>query len=112
MILLGLLHAALLFYGDILGAYGLAAVLLVWIFFDRRDRTLRIWICVIAAIMTLFALFSLFGGVMTTLFTPDDVLAEMAAGTQAFSPELLRDLAYAQLSGHRAGARGVVGAHH
>src|SRR5699024_7953678 len=70
MILLGLLHAALLFYGDILGAYGLAAVLLVWIFFDRRDRTLRIWICVIAAIMTLFALFSLFGGVMTTLFTP------------------------------------------
>src|SRR5690625_2610707 len=96
MILLGLLHAALLFYGDILGAYGLAAVLLVWIFFDRRDRTLRIWICVIAAIMTLFALFSLFGGVMTTLFTPDDVLAEMAAGTQAFSPELLRDLAYAQ----------------
>lgn len=96
MILLGLLHAALLFYGDILGAYGLAAVLLVWIFFDRRDRTLRIWICVIAAITTLFALFSLFGGVMTTLFTPDDVLAEMAAGTQAFSPELLRDLAYAQ----------------
>src|SRR5690625_3049477 len=48
MVLLGLLHAALLFSGDVLGAYGVAALLLVWIFFDRRDRTVLIWICVIA----------------------------------------------------------------
>lgn len=96
MVLLGLVHAALLFYGDILGAYGIAALLLVWIFFDRRDRTLLIWIGVIAGLMALGSLFMVFGGVMTSLFTPDDVLAEMAAGADEFSMGMLRDLAYGQ----------------
>lgn len=96
MMLLGLLHAALLFYGDILGAYGLAALLLVWIFFDRRDRTLTIWTGVIVGLMALGSLFMVFGGLMTSLFAPDEVLAEMAAGTDQFGVGALRDLTYGQ----------------
>src|SRR5699024_4258174 len=40
MLLLGFAHAVLLFYGDILGAYAIAGLLLAWIFFGRRTRTL------------------------------------------------------------------------
>ena len=50
MLLFGALHAALLFYGDILGVYALSALVLVWIFFGRRSRTLRVWVIVLAAV--------------------------------------------------------------
>ncbi|GLI30422.1 MULTISPECIES: DUF418 domain-containing protein [Brachybacterium] len=79
MLLLGALHAALLFYGDILGVYAVSALVLVWWFFGRRSRTLRIWVIVLAAVMMLFALFSLLSGVALTYFVPAEVTAEMAA---------------------------------
>lgn len=96
MVLLGLLHAALLFNGDILGAYGIAALLLVWLLFGRRDRTVLIWAGVIAGIMALASVFMMAGGVMASLFTPDDALAEMAASGEEFSIGMVRDLAYGQ----------------
>lgn len=55
MIAFGLLHALLLWEGDVLASYGLAALLLVWFFMRRRDRTLRIWI----GVLTLIGLLSL-----------------------------------------------------
>ena len=79
MLLLGALHAALLFYGDILGAYAVTALVLVWCFFGRRTRTLRIWAIVLTSVMALFALFSIVSGVVLTLFVPAEVTAEMAA---------------------------------
>lgn len=79
MLLLGALHAALLFYGDILGVYAVSALVLVWWFFGRRSRTLRIWVIVLAAVTALFALFSLLSGVALTYFAPAEVTAEMAA---------------------------------
>lgn len=79
MLLFGALHAALLFYGDILGVYAISALVLVWCFFGRRSRTLRIWAVVIAALLTVFALFSILSGVVLTLFAPAEVTAEMAA---------------------------------
>ncbi|MFI6901759.1 DUF418 domain-containing protein [Nonomuraea sp. NPDC050394] len=39
----GLVHAALLWQGDILGAYGLAGLLLAPLFLHRGDRTLLTW---------------------------------------------------------------------
>ena len=36
----GFVHAALLWNGDVLGAYGLAGLIMVGIFFKRRTRTL------------------------------------------------------------------------
>lgn len=39
----GFVHAALLWMGDILGAYGVAGLVLVWLFLRRRDGTLLLW---------------------------------------------------------------------
>ncbi|MBE1878584.1 DUF418 domain-containing protein [Myceligenerans sp. TRM 65318] len=39
----GFVHAALLWMGDVLGAYGVAGLLLVWMFFRRADGTLLAW---------------------------------------------------------------------
>ncbi|WP_341856358.1 hypothetical protein [Brachybacterium sp. GPGPB12] len=51
----------------------------MWWFFGRRSRTLRIWVIVLAAVMALFALFSMLSGVALTYFVPAEVTAEMAA---------------------------------
>src|SRR5690606_8674739 len=39
----GAVHALLLFAGDVLGAYGLAGLVLAWLFIRRADRTLLVW---------------------------------------------------------------------
>lgn len=39
----GAVHALLLWGGDVLGAYGLTGLLLVWLFLRRSDRTLLTW---------------------------------------------------------------------
>jgi uncharacterized protein len=43
LLVFGFLHAALLWSGDVLGAYGLAGLIMVALFFKRRDQTLLIW---------------------------------------------------------------------
>lgn len=49
----GLVHAALLWQGDILGTYGLLGLLLVPLFLHRSDRTLTIWIGVLLGVAAL-----------------------------------------------------------
>ena len=39
LLVFGFVHAALLWYGDVLGAYGLAGLIMVALFFKRRDQT-------------------------------------------------------------------------
>jgi uncharacterized membrane protein YeiB len=46
----GLVHAALLWQGDILGTYGVLGLLLVPLFLHRSDRTLKIWIGVLLGV--------------------------------------------------------------
>ncbi|ADG80185.1 hypothetical protein TPAU25S_01059 [Tsukamurella paurometabola] len=55
MVAFGFVHAALLWYSDILGGYGLIGLILVRLFLDRADRTLRIWIGVLVALLALLA---------------------------------------------------------
>ena len=43
LLVFGFVHAGLLWNGDVLGAYGLAGLVMVGIFFKRRSRTLIIW---------------------------------------------------------------------
>ncbi|MFC0674025.1 DUF418 domain-containing protein [Brachybacterium hainanense] len=76
MILFGLVHASLLFMGDVLGAYGLAGLLLVWLFFRRRDRTLIIWSSVLAGLLALYALISVAGGALLIAFAPEGAAGE------------------------------------
>ncbi|WP_017590394.1 DUF418 domain-containing protein [Nocardiopsis ganjiahuensis] len=59
LIAFGFFHALLLWMGDVLGAYGLAGLLLGWLFFRRRDVTLLVWGGVLTGLMALLAVFSL-----------------------------------------------------
>ncbi|PSK93779.1 putative membrane protein YeiB [Murinocardiopsis flavida] len=43
----GAVHALLLWQGDILGTYGLIGLIMMPLFFNRSDRTLKIWIVVL-----------------------------------------------------------------
>ena len=92
MLLLGLLHAALLFLGDILGAYAVAGLLLVWIFFGRRDRTLVIWIGVATALFALYSLASIVSGLF--LRTQPEILEQMSSSGAGVASSLFRDLAH------------------
>ncbi|WP_304502226.1 DUF418 domain-containing protein [Brachybacterium sp. FME24] len=94
MLLLGLLHAALLFYGDILGAYAVGGLLLVWIFFGRRTRTLVVWIAVLVGIMALFALFSIVSALALVFFAPPEATAAMESSSVEMG--FVRNLAYGQ----------------
>ncbi|GAA1097989.1 DUF418 domain-containing protein [Tsukamurella spumae] len=64
MIAFGFVHAALLWFGDIIGAYGIAGLLLVWLFLDRPDRTVKIWIGVFVSIPALLTVGSLTAGLL------------------------------------------------
>jgi uncharacterized membrane protein YeiB len=63
MLAFGAVHALLLWMGDIVGAYGLAGLVLVWLFLDRRDRTIRIWAIALSGLLALSAVFAAVGGV-------------------------------------------------
>lgn len=72
LLVFGAAHAALLWQGDVLGAYGLAGLVVVWLFLRRRDKTLLVWAAVMVGLLTLGAGFSLLGG----LFIPPEMVAE------------------------------------
>jgi len=66
MLAFGFVHAALLWMGDIVGAYGLAGLVLTWIFLDRKDVTLRVWAIVLTSLLGLGAIFAAIGGIFVT----------------------------------------------
>lgn len=61
LLVFGFVHAALLFMGDILAAYGLAGLVLGALFLRRHDTTLLVWAGVGVGLLALFATFSLIG---------------------------------------------------
>ena len=63
LLVFGAVHAALLWFGDVLGAYGLAGLVMVAIFFKRRSRTLITWVLVLAGLLTLGMCFAIVGSV-------------------------------------------------
>ncbi|MEU3169041.1 DUF418 domain-containing protein [Streptosporangium sp. NPDC006930] len=61
LFLFGFVHAALLWQGDILGAYGLTGFLLSGLFLRRKDRTLLVWAAIGTGILILETLLSVVG---------------------------------------------------
>src|SRR5699024_4550612 len=58
LIVFGAAHALLLWGGDILGAYGLTGLLVVWLFLRRRDGTLLVWAAIGMVLMLLISAMS------------------------------------------------------
>ncbi|GAA1079343.1 DUF418 domain-containing protein [Nocardiopsis composta] len=56
MLVLGAVHAVLLWQGDIIGVYGLIGLVMVPLFLGRGDRALKIWVAVLLALGALIAL--------------------------------------------------------
>ncbi|MGO1769744.1 MAG: DUF418 domain-containing protein [Microbacterium sp.] len=87
LLVFGFVHALLLWAGDVLGAYGLAGLVMVWLFLRRGDRTLLAWAWSLLGLLLLGAAFSIVGGWASTEFggadasmaIAPDVLAAQAA---------------------------------
>lgn len=76
----GFVHAALLWMGDVLGAYGLAGLLLVWLFVRRRDRTLLVAAAVGAGVLVLLALLAAAGAGFAAAAEPQETADMMGPG--------------------------------
>lgn len=86
LLFFGLVHAALLFSGDVLGAYGLAGLILVALFFRRSDSTLAVWCWILAGLLVLGAVLALAAGWFLRAAGIDAAFdeAEAEAATPAF----------------------------
>ncbi|MFC8801730.1 DUF418 domain-containing protein [Promicromonospora sp. NPDC057138] len=71
----GFVHAALLWMGDVLGAYGLAGLLMVWLFFQAKDRTLLVWTWVLGGLLAVATVLATIGAWFTAQIPADDPLA-------------------------------------
>ncbi|WP_150243691.1 DUF418 domain-containing protein [Nocardiopsis quinghaiensis] len=78
LLVFGFVHALLLWMGDVLGAYGLAGLVLGWLFLRRADRTLLVWAGALTGLILLLSAFSLVG----LVFASADGPAAPALGLQ------------------------------
>ncbi|MDE3725043.1 DUF418 domain-containing protein [Nocardiopsis sp. N85] len=62
MIVFGAVHAALLWFGDVLGAYGLVGLLVVLLFLRRGNRTLLVWAAALFGLLGVLAVALLVAG--------------------------------------------------
>lgn len=83
LLVFGFAHATLLWMGDVLGAYGLAGLLLVWLFLRRKDTTLVVWSVVLLALFAIQTAFALVGAYFSAQLPPDQG-AELA---MSFAPD-------------------------
>ncbi|WP_423465195.1 DUF418 domain-containing protein [Promicromonospora sp. MS192] len=91
----GFVHAALLWMGDVLGAYGLAGLLMVWLFFQVKDRTLLVWTWVLGGLLTIGTAFAVVGAWFTAQLPADDPVArELAAGFATSTGESMTTTSY------------------
>ena len=70
MIVIGAVHAALLWMGDIVGAYGLVGLIFTAAFLKRRNKTLLIWAGVLTGLLTLAAIAAITGSVFAAQSPP------------------------------------------
>lgn len=70
MIAFGAVHALLLWMGDVIGAYGLAGLILAAIFLDRRDFALKLTAGILAGLTALWGVTALVAGVMLPAVIP------------------------------------------
>lgn len=70
MIVIGFLHAALLWMGDIVGAYGIVGLIFTAAFLRRKNKTLVVWAGVLTGMLTLAAVVAAIGSVFAAQAPP------------------------------------------
>lgn len=107
----GFVHAALLWMGDVLGAYGLAGLLMVWLFFQVKDRTLLVWTGVLCGLLAIGTAFVVVGAWFTAQIPADDPVAREIAAGFASSTDAMTSTSYVATIGERLlfWAAGTVG---
>jgi uncharacterized protein len=80
MIVIGALHAALLWMGDIVGAYGVVGLIFTAAFLRRKNKTLVIWAGVFTGLLTVAAVFAVIGSVFAAGSPPPAETESFLAG--------------------------------
>lgn len=78
MLAFGAVHALLLWFGDIVGAYGIVGLLVTWLLLQRSDRTLGVVAWAMAGALLLFGAAALASGAVLSLGVAGD-LAQFAS---------------------------------
>jgi uncharacterized membrane protein YeiB len=99
----GFVHAALLWMGDVLGAYGLAGLLMVWLFFRAKDTTLIVWTWVFGALLTIGTALSVVGAWFLAQLPADDPMVRSFAADFAPDTESMAQTSYLDSIGERLG---------
>ena len=101
LLVFGAVHAALLWYGDVLGAYGLAGLVMVALFFRRRDNTLVVWALALAGSLVTGAVVALLAAPVAARFTPADLTfssffaqSTQLAGLESYPASILARLTF------------------
>nr|WP_272902565.1 DUF418 domain-containing protein [Brevibacterium daeguense] len=89
LIAFGAMHAALLFSGDVLGAYGLAGLLLGWLLFRRSDRAAAITVWSLVAVFVSVTVLGMMSAALLSLLPPEVLAADEGAEAFAVGPDLL-----------------------
>lgn len=79
LLVLGFLHAALLWQGDVLGAYGLAGLLLVGVFLRRTERAILLSVSVLLGLLLAVAGYAVVGSSLTPLSSAEAARAAEGA---------------------------------
>ncbi len=80
MVALGAVHALLLWFGDIVGAYGIVGLLVTWLLLQRSDRTLQVVAWVLAGLLVLGSAFALVAGIAMSALLGGAVMGDPALG--------------------------------
>ncbi|HEU5484689.1 MAG TPA: DUF418 domain-containing protein [Microlunatus sp.] len=70
MIVIGFLHAALLWMGDIVGAYGLVGLIFTAAFLKRKNKTIVIWASVFTGLLTVLAVLAVIASIFAAQEPP------------------------------------------
>lgn len=80
MIVIGAVHATLLWLGDIVATYGLVGLVFTALFLKRKSRTLIVWASVFTGLLTVLAALAVVGGVFVAQEPPPPETANFLVG--------------------------------
>jgi uncharacterized protein len=90
MVAFGAVHALLLWMGDVIGAYGLAGLVLCWLFLDRSDKVLRVTAWILVGVLAVGGLTAILGGIVVTAIGFDTSV--VTGGEESLDPRFANSI--------------------